>query len=131
MSCQQRRQGLFGGYPEGWPGMSDVTPVSGTPGLSFDSTLLSLVLLPSPIALSVFSFFSLYWPILLTFFTPQKILQYSSYGFLQAGGYSWWVVCAACCHMVVVLPLCFYIKFIGEKKFPFFYLKKKNQLSIN
>ena len=38
--------------PEGWPGMSDVSPLSGISGLSFDSTLLSpllffcLVLLP-------------------------------------------------------------------------------------
>ena len=41
--------------PEGRPGMSDVSPLSGISGLSFDSTLLisSLVLLPSPVTLSV------------------------------------------------------------------------------
>ena len=35
-------------------------PLSGIPGLSFDSTLLSLVLLPTPIA----CLFSAYWQIL-------------------------------------------------------------------
>ena len=30
--------------PEGWPGMSDVSPLSGISGLSFDSTLVSPVL---------------------------------------------------------------------------------------
>ena len=55
--------------------MSDVSPLSGISGLSFDSTLLSplLVLLPSPVTLSVLSF-SACWPFLLNFF--QKILQY-------------------------------------------------------
>ena len=60
--------------------MFDVSPLSGTQGLSFDSTLLSpllffssLVLLPSPLTLSVQSFFfSACWSILLNFF--QKIL---------------------------------------------------------
>ena len=43
--------------PEGRPGMFDVSPLSGISGLSFDSTLLSpLVLLPSPVTLSVLSF---------------------------------------------------------------------------
>ena len=63
--------------PEGRLGMSDVSPLSGTSGLSFDSTLLtisSLVFLPSPVALSVFFFSLACWPILLNFF--QKILQY-------------------------------------------------------
>ena len=45
----------------------------GISGLSFDSTLLSLVLLPSPVTLSVVSFSSC-WLFLLNFF--QKILQY-------------------------------------------------------
>ena len=40
--------------------MSDVSPLSGISGLSFDSTLLSpLVLLPIPVTLSVLSFFCL------------------------------------------------------------------------
>ena len=53
--------------------MSDVSPLSGISGLSFDFTLLSpllffcLVLLP-------FLSFSASWPFLLNFF--QKILQY-------------------------------------------------------
>ena len=56
--------------------MSDVSPVSGISGLSFGSTLLSpLVLLPSPVILSVLSF-SACWSFLLNFF--QKILQYFS-----------------------------------------------------
>ena len=56
--------------------MSDVSPLSGISGLSFDSILLSpLVLLPSPVTLSVLSF-SACWPFLLHFF--QKILQYFS-----------------------------------------------------
>ena len=56
-------------------------PLSGISGLSFGSTVLSpvSVLLPPPIAISVFSFFSAYWPILLTFFFLQKILQYFSF----------------------------------------------------
>ena len=45
--------------PEGRPGMSDVTLLSGISGLSFDSPFLSplLFFLPSPFALSVLSFF--------------------------------------------------------------------------
>ena len=43
--------------PEGRPGMSDVSPLCGISGLSFDSTLLSpLVLLPSPVTLSILPF---------------------------------------------------------------------------
>ena len=55
--------------------MSDVTLLSGISGLSFDSPFLSLLLffLPSPLALSVLSFFC-YWSILLTFF--QKTIKY-------------------------------------------------------
>ena len=57
--------------------MSDVSPLSGISGLSFDSTLLSpllffcLVLVPFLLYL-----FSGYWSFLLNFF--QKILQYFS-----------------------------------------------------
>jgi len=45
--------------PEWRPGMSDVTLLSGISGLSFDSPFLSpfLFFLPSPLALSVLSFF--------------------------------------------------------------------------
>ena len=43
--------------PEGRPGISDVSPLSGISGLSFDSTFLSaVVILPSPVVPSVFSF---------------------------------------------------------------------------
>ena len=58
--------------------MSDVASLSGVSGLSFDSTLLSSVVvvvvffLHSPAALSVLSFYAC-WPILLNFF--QRILQ--------------------------------------------------------
>ena len=57
--------------------MSDVSPLSGISGLSFDSALLSplLFFLPSPVTLSLLSF-SACWPFLLNFF--QKILQYFS-----------------------------------------------------
>ena len=62
--------------PEERPGVSDVSPLSGVSGLSFDSTLLStLVLLPSLVTLSVLSF-SACWHFLLNFF--QNILQYFS-----------------------------------------------------
>ena len=45
--------------PEGRPGMSDVSLLSGISGLSFDSSFLSplMFFLPSPLALSVLSFF--------------------------------------------------------------------------
>ena len=47
--------------PVGRPGMSDVSYLSGISGLSFDSNLLSpfLFFLPSPVTLSVSSFFLL------------------------------------------------------------------------
>ena len=41
---------------EGRPGISDVSHLSGISGLSFDSTFLSALVLPSPVAPSVFSF---------------------------------------------------------------------------
>ena len=58
--------------PEGRPRMSDVSPLSGISGLSFDATLLSpLVLLRSPVDLSVISF-SACWSILLNFFQKNS-----------------------------------------------------------
>ena len=63
------------GSPDRKPGMSDVSPLSGISGLSFDSTLLSpllFILLPSPVTLSVSSF-SACWSILLNL--KKKILQ--------------------------------------------------------
>ena len=93
--------------------MSDVSPLSGNSGLSFDSTLLSPPLVPllSLITLSVLSVFCLlvHSPELFS----QKILQY----FLlrdrlfhmapveQPGEVSWSVVCAACCHTALVFAV--------------------------
>ena len=58
--------------PERRPGISDVSPLSGISGLSFDATLLSpLVLLRSPVDLSVISF-SACWSILLNFFQKNS-----------------------------------------------------------
>lgn len=58
--------------PERRPGMSGISHLSW-----FHFTIsLSLVLLPTRVALSVLSFFSAYWPILPFF--PQKILQHFS-----------------------------------------------------
>ena len=50
---------LLDSVPDGRPGMSDVSLLSGISGLSFDSPFLSplLFFLPSPLALSVLSFF--------------------------------------------------------------------------
>ena len=54
--------------------MSDVSPLSGISGLSFDSTLLSpLVLLPTLVALSVL--FSALLAILLTFLISRKFFN--------------------------------------------------------
>ena len=116
--------------------MSDVSLLSGISGLSFDSTLLSLVLLPSPVT------FSAYWPIPKNFF--QKILQYFLLGdqlfcmasVQQLGGVSWLVVCAACCHMTLVFAVMhlynFFIFFLLLLSIPFFfYTLLKNLVSIN
>ena len=90
--------------------MSDVTPLSGISGLSFDSTLLPTLLLFSLSLLLFLSylFFSACWSILLNF--SQKILQYFSLrdtlfcmvSVQQLGEVSWSVVCAACDHMALV-----------------------------
>ena len=63
--------------PEGRPGMSDVSPPVWNlrAVIWFHFAISSLVLLPSPVTLSVLSF-SACWPFLLNFF--QKILQYFS-----------------------------------------------------
>ena len=76
----------------------------------FHFAISSLVLLPSPVTLSVLSF-SACWPFLLSFF--QKILQYFSLIdrlFCMAPVQrlredSWSVVCAACCHMTLVFAI--------------------------
>ena len=81
---------------------------SSHPTLHF--TISSLVLLPSPVTLSVLSF-SACWPFLLDFF--QKILQYFSLRerlfcvapVQQLGEVSRLVVCAACCHMTLVFAV--------------------------
>ena len=64
---------LFASAPEGRPGMSDVSPLSGISGLSFDSTLLSPVLFFCLVLFLFLTYFlSTCWSILLNFF--QKIL---------------------------------------------------------
>ena len=76
----------------------------------FHFAISTLVLLPSPVTLSVLSF-SACWTFLLNFF--QKILQYFLFGdrlfcmapVLQLGEVSWSVVCAACCHMTLVFAI--------------------------
>ena len=62
--------------PEGRPGISDVSPLSGISGLSFDSTLLSPLWLFCLVLLLFLSylFFPACWSILLNFF--QKFFQY-------------------------------------------------------
>ena len=87
--------------------MSDVSPLSGISGLSFDSTLLSPLLFICLVLLPFLSF-SASWSFLLNFF--QKILQYFSLRerlfcmtpVQQLGEVSWSVVLAACCHMALV-----------------------------
>ena len=66
-----------GPSPEGRPGMSDVSPTVWTlrAVIWFHFAISSLVLLPSPVTLSVLSF-SVSWSFLLNFF--QKIFQYFS-----------------------------------------------------
>ena len=64
-------------YPEGRPGMSDISLLSGILGLSFDSSCLSFVFLPSPLALSVLSFFC-QQSIHLTFFQKTRIFLVKS-----------------------------------------------------
>ena len=100
----------------------------------FHFAIFSLVLLPSPVTLSVLSF-SACWPFLLNVF--QKILQYFSLrdrlfcmaSVKRLGEDSWSVVCAACCHMTLVFAamhlyniLEFFYCFCP---FFFLYLKKK------
>ena len=85
----------------------------------FHFAISSLVLLSSPVTLSVLSF-SACWPFLLNFF--QKILQNFSLRdrlfcmapVWQLGEVSWSVVCAACCHMALVFTvmyLCLFTHF--------------------
>ena len=76
----------------------------------FHFAISSLVLLPSPVTLSVLPF-SACWPFLLNF--SQKILRYFSLRdglFCMApvwrlGEDSWSVVCAACCHVTLVFAV--------------------------
>ena len=76
----------------------------------FHFAISCLVLLPSPVTLSVLSF-SACWPFLLNFF--QKILHifrlrdrlFCMAPVLQLGEDSWSVVCAACCHRTLVFAV--------------------------
>ena len=97
-SCPRREAGDVWCLPPVW----NIRAVSW-----FHFASASLVLLPSPVTLSVLSF-SACWPFLLNF--SQKILQYFSLRdrlfcmapVSQLGEDSWSVVCAACCHMTLV-----------------------------
>ena len=92
--------------------MSDVSPLDWNlrAVIWFHFAICSLVLLPSPVTLSVLSF-SACWPFLLNFF--QKTLQYFSLRdrlfcmapVWQLGEVSWSVVCSACCHMTLVFAV--------------------------
>ena len=97
--------------PERRPGMSDVSPLSGISGLSFDSDLLSPLLFFYLVLLLFLLSFSACSSIFLNIF--QKILQYFSLRdrhfcmapVLQLGEDRWSVVCAACCHMALVFAV--------------------------
>ncbi|WP_419598382.1 hypothetical protein [Thiolapillus sp.] len=94
--------------------MSDVF-LSGISGLSFDSTLLSSVLFFCQVLLLfLFYLFSACCPILLTFFPENSSIFFLKREALfffcmalvwQLGEVSWLVVCAACCHMVLVFAV--------------------------
>ena len=63
--------------------MSDVSPLSGISGLSFDSTLLSSVLFFCLLPLLVLScLFSAYLPLLLTFFPENSSVFFMKRDFL-------------------------------------------------
>ena len=92
--------------------MSDVSPLSGISGLSIDSTLLSHLFFFCLVLLFFLSYlFCSFWPILLNF--VKKNLQYCSLTdrrfctapVQQLVEVSWSVVCAACCHMVLVFAV--------------------------
>ena len=79
----------------------------------FHFSISFLVLLPSLAVLSVLSFFSCYWLILLTFFSRklfsifhQEIFFVCVFGIAlvgQLGDGSWSVVYAACCHIYIYI----------------------------
>ena len=119
--------------PERRPGLSDVFPLSGISGLSFDSPLLS-TLLVFFLILSLFLCYlfssSSYWSIPLNFF--QKILQYVSlrdrpflYGSCLAARRSKSVggMCSSC-HMTLIFAVThFYtiFNFLLLQSVPFFF----------
>ena len=94
------------GAPEGRPGMSDVSPLSGISGLSFDSTLLSPLLFFCLILILVMSYL-----FCLQVHSSKLFPENSSIFFVKRqakapvqwlGDVSWQVVCAAYCHMALV-----------------------------
>ena len=99
----------------------------------FHFAISSYVFLPSPVTLSVLSFFAC-WPFLLNFF--WKILQYFSLRemlfcmspALQLGEDNWSVVCVACCHMTLVFAVThlynIYTFFLLLLAIPFLYFLK-------
>ena len=104
------------------PGISDVTPLSGISGPSFDSPLLShlfffLLFLPGPLALSVSSFFLFFvcvcdWPIFDFLFV--LVMLYLLYSKEMIVG-RWYVQLAAVWHQYLLFCICAY----GPKPFYF------------
>ena len=91
--------------------MSDVSPMSGISGLSFDSTSLSSLLFFCLVLLLFLSYlFFCLLAHLLNFFQKNHYFLFGVRLFCMApvqqlGEVSWSVVCAACCHMALVLAV--------------------------
>ena len=83
--------------------MSDVYPLPGTSGLTFDATFLPL-LLSSPFALPAFSFLL---PVFLKFQQSFVFVVLLKDQLFCLAHDSWSVIGAACCHMaLIVQQLC-------------------------
>ena len=115
-------------FPEGRPRMSDVFPLFGISGLSFDYFFLPGILLRCPVpVLLVCLLFPCCWPIPLfsrTFFSfhwhsEDGLFCMALYwgrwwvgGGGQLGDNDWSVTCAPCCHMALVLAMKVWCNFI-------------------
>ena len=111
--------------------MSDVFPMPGISGLSFDSTLLSPLMFCCLLPSLFLSSFYLFCPLANSpDFFFQKILQYFHEEIVfwvalvqQLGDDSWSVVCAVCCHMALAFAarhLYNILKFLLLLSIPFF-----------
>ena len=90
--------------------MSDVSPLFGISGLSFDSTLLSPLLFFCLILLLFVSFFFCMLVHSSDFFPENSPIVFVKRLFCMASvqqlrEVSWSVVCAACCHMALVFAV--------------------------